>query len=396
MSRRGFLLGSALGGLAVATSACRPRAGASFASFPVVEARGGPRDIGRAVGAASRDRIRQTLERRRAWFERLRAFALGDRAARLDAFVAAIERHHPGVLAELRGLAEGAGLPLDDVLVLNLQPELGALEECAAARPATHCGDCSTLHVADGRRLLLAHNEDDDDACRDQMIVIRAYPDGQPAFVSLAYPGVIPGNVPAMTGAGLVRTTNFIAASEVRAGVPRYVLGRAVLAARSLEEAIGIARNPDGAYSFHLNLGSTRERRLVSVEVAPGGLTAVRETRGEVYVHTNHFVLDATRDVPQRAAYTGGSSDSRYRVLAEAVAGWPPPAEVGTGDLVRLLSSHESKTEPYSPCRHPRGEVRGRTVAMALFEVVAGTFTLYEGNPCEGRSRALAPPPPAA
>jgi hypothetical protein len=359
---------------------------ARAARFREVIATGSPADVGAAIGAASRDAIATCVERRRGWFEDLRAFALADRTSRLEPFARATRERHPAVWAEVEGLARGAGLELDDVLVLNLQPELSALKAKVV------CGDCSTLLLEDGRRVLIAHNEDDDDAYRDHMLLVRVRPDGAPAFVSLAYPGVIPGNVPAMTAAGIVRTTNFIGAKAVLPGVPRHVLGRAVLAARTLDEAVAVACDSAGAYSFCLHLGSTRERRLVTLEVAPGGVHDAREVRAEIGMHTNHFVLPRTRRVPQMEASVGSSTQSRHRVLSSLLASAPAPACATAGDLVAMLSSHESVTVPYSPCRHPSGAVTGRTVALALFDLVAETFTLWEGNPCEGRVRSVAPP----
>ncbi|MBI5531745.1 MAG: hypothetical protein HY898_03445 [Deltaproteobacteria bacterium] len=386
LSRRTFLAASlaSSGALMLGCSRKAPAAGdagavtseavpAPWVPFPVIEVRGGPAQLGEAIGAATRSRIDTVIERRKKWFEDLKAFALAERALRIDAFVRAAESRYPEVMAEIRGMARGAGRELDDLLILNLHPELSALKAQAS------CGDCSTLHVVKDGRIVLAHNEDDDEAYRDQLVILRASPSGKPSFVTLAYPGAVTGNVPGMNSAGLVRTTNFIGGKEVKPGVPRYVVGRAVLSASTLEEALKIATGKDAAYTFHLNLGSVREKKLYSVEIAPGGVSDKKETTGEIYVHTNHFVLAATKGVAQQSY---PSSESRYQVLSKAIAS-------GEQDVVKLLSSHESVTRPYSPCRHPQGEVHGRTVAMALFDIAAGTFTLYEGNPCEGRKREI-------
>lgn len=351
--------------------------------FLVVEAHGSPMEIGEAMGAGMRQQILASLEIRRRWFEDLKSFALADRGARIDAFVAATEKHLPDVMAEIRGIAKGAGMNLDDILVLNLQPELSAL------KAASTCGDCSTLHLVDGDRVLLAHNEDDDDGYRHHMTILRVRPNGKPRFVSLAYPGLIPGNVPAMNEAGVIRTTNYIGAKTPRPGLPRYVLGRAALGARSVDEAIAILTHTQGAYSFHQSLGSTKEKRLVSLEVGPGGVHDKHEVRSELFVHTNHYVLAGMKDVPQIASYAGGSSDSRYQILSRAMKTLPPLSQVTLDHLLRLLSSHDAVEQPFSPCRHPSGKVTGRTVATALFDVTAGTFTLLEGNPCENRRRAV-------
>ena len=353
------------------------------APFPVVKASGSPFDLGQAIGKATRKQIDTLLKRRSKWFKELKGFALSDRKARIDGFAAAIQKHHPEVMAELRGLARGAGRSLDEIMVLNLQPELAGLKERSS------CGECSTFHLVDQNRILLLHNEDDHDANRDLMYLIRARPKDRPAFVSLAYPGVIPGNVPAITSAGIVRTTNYIGASEVRVGVPRYVLGRALLDAKTVEAGLGILTNKEGAYSFHVNLGSEKERKLVSIEIGPGGIHDVRQTRNEIYIHTNHYILPKMKKVPEISAYVGGSSQSRFQVLKKALGSLPKLPEVKLSNLARLLSSHQAVTQPYSPCRHPKGKVKGRTVATAMFDVLAPTFTLLEGNPCEGRKRTV-------
>ncbi len=350
--------------------------------FPEVEARGTPLEIGTAIGAMTRERIRKGIELRRAWFEDLKSFALADRKKRLDGFVAATRKHHPDVLAELEGMAKGAGLPLDDILVLNLQVELGTLKAAQGS-----CEGCSTLHLIDKGRALLAHNEDGHDAYRPLMTILRLKPRDKPAITALGYPGIIPGCVPAMNSAGIVMTTNFIGADKMRVGIPRYVLGRAALTATSIGRAVTIVTNKEAAHSFHANFGSLKNNRLLAVDVAPG-VHAVKPTEG-IYLQTNHFVLRGTAQEPQSKNTPGGSSDSRYRILDAALKKLPPIELVKADTLIKLLSSHEAITKPYSPCRHPDEKSTGRTLATALFDLNKGSFILYEGNPCEGRRRAL-------
>lgn len=347
--------------------------------FPYLDASGSPEEIGVAVGRATAERIRLCIDGQREWFDRLVAYAGTDPSSRVDPFVAAIERHHPEVMAELRGLARGAELSEREIVIWNIQPELSAMM-AGGLRTG-----CSTLHLGAGDRQLLAHNEDGHAVYRDHMVVLRLRPQGAPAVTCLAYPGLIPGQVPGINSAGLMVSTNYIATEEVRHGVPRYVLGRAALQAATVDQAVGVATNRDRAFAFTMHLASAREGRLACLEVAPR-THDLAETRG-VFVHTNHLVLPGTRDVPQDI---GDSTTSRHEVLTEAVRGLPPLETVSETDLVRLLSSHEARRPPYSPCRHPEGGTSGRTLATAVFDVHAGTFTLYEGNPCEGRRRAIA------
>jgi predicted choloylglycine hydrolase len=349
--------------------------------FSVIEAAGSPEELGARIGELTADRIRSTIDAQRDWFETLRGFASADRRTRFDPFVAAIERHHPDVMAELRGLAQGARLPVDDLILWNLQPELGTLRRIESS------AGCSTLHLVSERRALLAHNEDGSSVYRQEMVILKLRPSGKPAFTCLAYPGLVPGQVPAMNSAGLIMSTNFISAPEVRPGVPRYVLGRAVMGCTTIDEALRVVTNPDRAFAFTLNLGSSHERRLVCLEIAPG-VHDIREERG-LFAHANHLVLGGTRSVHTEPITPTSSSGSRQSVLDEAVANLPNVARVNETDLIRLLASHQAVAQPFSPCRHPTPDASTQTLATALFDIRAGTFALYEGNPCEGRRRLL-------
>jgi isopenicillin-N N-acyltransferase-like protein len=80
----------------------------------IVEVSGNAHDIGCCTGEALREEIRLHLEMfplspdRKNW-ER-----------RLPSFIAALKRYLPDVLAEIEGMAEGANIPLDDILRLNI------------------------------------------------------------------------------------------------------------------------------------------------------------------------------------------------------------------------------------------------------------------------------------
>ncbi len=93
----------------------------------IIEASGNPRVIGRCTGEALREDIRLHLEMyppssdRKSWEHRL------------PAFLATLKRYLPDVLDEMEGTAEGADVPLDDILRLNLpmyQNELDIAEGC--------------------------------------------------------------------------------------------------------------------------------------------------------------------------------------------------------------------------------------------------------------------------
>lgn len=395
MNRRHFLQGTAgaLSGLVL--GGCRGRradtgqAGAR-PGIPLLEVEGSPYEIGRAIGKRFGDAVREGLRRRSAWFAPIRTFMRRDPANRRDPFVRCGQEHLPGALDELRGWADGAGLDFDDLLALNLKNELSTM---MGKQQAQNPG-CSTLVLAHRDRRIIAHNEDGDMAYRDLMFLVRASQPGKPAFLALTYPGILCGNGPVVNEAGLAVTTNFISSQVVRnPGVPRYFISRAAITASSSEEAVRIVTHPQRAYSFHFNLGSRSEQKILSVETAVDR-HAVQEISG-LYVHTNHLVLPTMRQTPQDTDYVKTSSMSRYRVLADLAGPLRERLdEVDWRTLVEMLSSHQGA--PFSPCRHPvevgDDPVRGATLATAVFSLDTHRVRLFQGNPCRNRPTVLSAP----
>jgi hypothetical protein len=210
------------------------------------------------------------------------------------------------------------------------------------------------------------------------MFLVLVTPPGGIRFLSLAYPGILPGLGPSLNSRGVVQTTNYIAPVRIAEGVPRFFIGRAILEAPDLERAVELATLKERAHPWHHNLASLSERRLVSLETHPAPRFDLKEVEG-VYIHTNHLVHPEMADLPEDKEYGAASSMTRYRVITEAVRRKSPE---NAKEAVGILSSHEGS--PFSPCRHPVGEIHGATLATAVFQAPKIAMTLYYGNPCRG------------
>ena len=55
-------------------------------------------------------------------------------------------------------------------------------------------------------------------------------------------------------------------------------------------------------------------------------------------------------------------------------------------NIFKILTSHTNV--PYSPCRHPQGDVKGMTLGTVWFDFEKATMRLYKGNPCQALSEA--------
>lgn len=360
-------------------------------AFPFLEVAGSPWEIGRSIGQRFAQQIRLGFERQAEWFKDLRDYADGEGRPAVAQMLAAAKKHTPRAVAELEGWAEGSGVPFDDLLTLNLKAELAALkkERTATCEPiAESQPGCSTVVLSTGDQVLHLHNEDGADAYADLMFVLLCRPEDAAPYFVLSYPGILPGNAPGVNAHGIATSANFIGTSEVRLGVGRYFLDRMILESKNIEEAIEWSAHPERAYAFHHVFTSIPEKRAVAIEVTPSKKEIVNIDG--LYIHTNHLVFKTMKDETQDTLYVSSSSMTRWEVLSQWKAGLADPNSLNAKQLLEPLASHQG--QPYSPCRHPAGDVRGFTLATVAFEAPSTAVTLYKGQPCMGRHKSYQRP----
>jgi hypothetical protein len=286
------------------------------------------------------------------------------------------------VYEELRGWADGSGFPLRDLMILNLKAEYGAMLDEARKKEAKPPPGCSTIVLKDGKRIIIAHNEDGDAGYLEHMFMLKVRPESGVSFLCASYPGILPGNAPWVNDRGVVMTTNFIYTKEVKLGVGRYFLDRLSMEAKTLEDALKICRHPERAYAFHHVIGSVPDSRVVSLEVTPS-LEALTEIDG-IFIHTNHLIAPSLVKEAQDEEYVSTSSRTRWDVLSKWKEELPKDvSEVTEEQIIGALMSHEGK--PYSPCRHPEGDIGGATLLTALFNLEEKTMRVYKLQPCNNK-----------
>ena len=233
-------------------------------------------EIGLGLGQAGRRAVHDLLRPNPFWQE-----VTGPTHAKAVALMAAqTQARFPDIWQEIRGLADGLGLPLEVVMAWNCRGDLLA---------SVPDGCTTVLMPADAATAAparLAHNEDGFPFLRGHSFVADLRPEGRPAIIGFCYPGSIPGHTFAVTSGGMVQTVNNIRLTGVSPKVPRMVLSRAVLAMPHVDAAIALLRQGAQSGGFHLGLCDTRVRQLMSVEYGGGTVSAQRVDAP--LVHANH------------------------------------------------------------------------------------------------------------
>lgn len=284
-----------------------------------VVVRGAAEEAFRRLGAAAGRQIREVLTDWPAMAQ-LRRHVAGPAGGRaLAAVRRASEASFPRVWAELAAMADGAGVPLGDLALLNFRGDLGALAPAASAAS----GGCSDLAWR-RQRSFIAHNEDESVFFEGRGAVLTLLLDDLPPVTAFWKPGFVPSSTVTVTGDGLVWTIDHIQAAVPGTGAGRHIVARGLQrTARAAGQAAAYLREHPAAGGFAYTIGD-RSGRVISVEASAGQYDQ-REAGPDCPLlwHTNHG-----RRVTGADAAAGGSSVVRGEVLESlrAPAGEPDAA----------------------------------------------------------------------
>ncbi len=353
-----------------------------------IEASGSHREIGRQVGEAARHLIVIGIAYYEEHHEAMGgpSFAAAERECL--SYLAPARRALPGVVAELEGMAEGAGVPLGRLLVPNLGEELTCNSDPAAGLPAglprfAQGEHCTSVAVRDGWRCLLGHNEDWWAGDVDKNLLLRIATDDGTRILAMTSACLLPPT--GINSHGVATGGNTLYASDQRVGVPNNFIRRHLLESRSLTDARERALLPARARgSNHLFVDASGA--LLDIETSATSAAVIEGD--DRLVHTNHFVDPAM--TPFDLSTSKGTRLRRARAAAlldEGLRRGDDPREL----LRAILRDHENAGEAMSICGHPDLSVplgeRDMTTASMIWDPRALTVEVCAGPPCENERR---------
>ncbi len=290
-----------------------------------------------------------------------------------------ISRVAPQHADEIAGIAEGAGLTVQELASVNARTEL-----LVAANP-TGQTECSTVvSLPPGRPPVAVQTWDWYDAMSEGWFTWTIpMPDGRVVETVTEY-GMLPKIGVNDRGVGVMLNmlhhhNDTETGDEV--GHPVHLLARAILDdASSAKEAVDLASAPWTSASTSLTVVDDRGG-AVSIELFPGGPGLLEPTDG-VLVRTNHFVSEAGRD-GCLASSISVSTELRRRHLVETLDGTVPQT---AADVVEAMTHHLADG---GVCRHPITSTDPvlwhRTLATVAIDVAGRSLDVRENGPCGHR-----------
>ena len=368
--------------------------------FPHVRVSGGPRERGRSYGEQAGARIASSI---RAYEEVFRAYAdwswaeVRREAAR---YVGPIEAFDERYVDEMRGIADGAGVEVEDILSINVRTEVMFAAKARAAEAAggvddrgPRQGECTAFAVvpeaSESGHTLVGQNWDWLLHCFDTVVVLEAEQDEGPNFVSVVEAGLLAKT--GMNSSGLGVATNALVTQDDRGepGVPYHVLLRAFMDCETMSDALSAAQRAVRSSSANY-LVAHRDGIAVDIEAAPGDFSRLflLFPDGGVLGHTNHFRSSAF-DRKDVSLWVMPDSPFRLERLREAIARASPGLTLDTFRAV--LADHANY--PSGVCCHPDDRMephdQGSTVASVLMDLDEARMWVADGRPCTAPFREL-------
>ena len=343
--------------------------------LPLIHVKGTHREMGRQIGEACREQIQHNLQNTRELirmtFETLQ---LDWDGARMQGrkYIPFAQERYPEYVEELYGLSEGAGVNFDDVGVVN------ALE--AVTIDALHLSKCTSMAVNEtntlDRHVLIGHNEDWIPEDEPDVYLVHAEPEKDPPFLAMSYGALLP-NI-GFNAYGIAQCCDSVYPNDSRIGIPRLVLSRAVLAAKTPTEAIRQILIPRRAAGYtHLIAHESGE--IYSVEVSSRKF-AILSAQDGYMVHTNHY-LDPSMQMVEYEPDELISTRVRYfradRLLRAST-------EHSVNSIQAIQRDHINF--PNSICNHTEEDLdpidREKTVNSMVIDLTERVMHIAWGNPC--------------
>ncbi|MGW7290782.1 C45 family autoproteolytic acyltransferase/hydrolase [Streptomyces xiamenensis] len=339
---------------------------------PLIRAHGTPHACGHRHGTALGAQLRTFIGDGLARLSHILPGPLSLESLRplLAAHRAQIETQTPRLMAEIRGLAAGAGLSEEEALLLQLRREIMGYRRIPTA------GDCTTYARSGGAPPVLAQTVDLNGDLDDQISVLRVAPAGSPRHSLVLSFGGLLGYL-GINSDGLAVGLNLVLGGTWRPGLPPYLAIRHLLDTTSgVDEAVRELRGLQLTSSRTLVLCDTRTTAWV--EILGDDL---RVAEAAVTTHTNHFLHSDF--VPHDALNVFAKNFSRLRLetCRRELAALPP--EAGVEDHFAVLSRAPLRVEDNGDIR------RERTVAAVVLRPDLGELHVRPGDPARSRTRSF-------
>ena len=335
--------------------------------IPIIHAKGSHYEVGFQIGTQMKVQLKELIDSSKDYVEKSPHLDWEDIRAQARILLEYSKKYIPEYVEEIRGASDATGIDLVD-LFSDLCEEIYSKNYLKGCSDLIASGDVTI----DGS-VLAAHNNDTSPFLEKYAVVVHYEVDGEPEILTVGYGGL--GISVGFNSAGISLTGNELSMNDMKMGVPRMLLCRKILSARTIGEAIDSAIFQPRASNYNMVL-TDPNGEIYSIEGSGTDYEAIYANEGYL-VHTNHYVSPRMRKYeldPQDITTSIVRYNRADRLMKNA------KGKISVDMLKGFLQDHVNR--PGSLCRH--GE-ETKTTFSVIINLSTKTMLLARGNPCESR-----------
>ncbi|CAF1240886.1 unnamed protein product [Rotaria magnacalcarata] len=372
------------------------------------------------IGILTHEVIRHRISNDLTYLSKLFTFVQTDYGRRLHQdFVEKIRLSYPWYWDEIRGLADGSNIALEQILVLNFLNETRTAyrlsEEKKNSDNETGEKGCTTVLInrKDTNTLSLLHNEDHSASLFTASYLIEAdiqsskYNDDKrespnEKFIAFCYAGSIPGNAFGVNKHGFACSLNGLYPNFVGHGrLPRQIVNRALLSIQNEDELDKLLQSSPIAYGFCINGGFIHQSQyLLNYELGPN-----LKIDNENYI-SKHLIINSEETVEKGRNFSTALNFLihynhyerlndviiQQKALESSYSRWRRGQEIGEiltiDDALSLLG--DDKNQLFPIFRLPnQTNINSATLCTVHINFLTLELTVYQSNPKEKNQTTL-------
>jgi len=328
----------------------------------MIEVSGSSYEMGYQHGEQAAALIRRYI----LWIERLTCLPREVLRQNAMAFLPMMEALSPFLVEEVRGLADGANISLEEALLCQVRTEAAHISGGCTAFALTGSA------TADGQTLA-GQNQDLEPEYADVAILLRVRPnDGRPRALMFTFAGQL--GYAGMNQYGLAHFNTSLYDYQWQLGLPRQPLKRVLLEKKTVEECVNLLARHRTCSASNLTLCDGLGN-IADVELRPEGIAMFRDEHPDYCLHANHYATS------QFAPYeTDSLPDSRPRLARMRALVKENWGRISVETMKTILADHQG--DHGGICRH--GATGWHSISGYIAEPGRGLLHVRRGHGCLG------------
>jgi predicted choloylglycine hydrolase len=338
---------------------------------------GSPYDIGYQHGKQGKERIKDFLNIIVDHGEKLIPDLTSVKAfAQARKYIPFVEAYAPHLGKEIKGIAEGAKISVEEAYLLQVRAEFTQLT--IEEKPGSEGCTSFAIHKSrteDGE-VWIGQNLDLAPFYKDFGVMLHITPEKGPVILCYSQIGSV-AHV-GINSAGIGWAANALYSSGWKPGVPRPILYRLIMEKENLPEAISVVTDAKRASSCNY-LISHKSGEVKDLETTPDHYGIIDPWRG-ILVHTNHFAhpeMIQFEKRPRDKLENSKFRENRFKQLVTEHCG-----KLTIEKLKEFLADHQ--LYPTAVCTHAEGNPWNiATIAALIAQPSRGIMHVALGQACK-------------